>query len=142
MMQQDVEKRSEFRFPVVVPAEYFRPDDSGILSYSLDLSKNGIFISSDDPLSVASRFGMHLTIPIDKESSKIFRTEGMVVWNKIQPFKSKRNGMGINFIKPLPEVLLLSTLASNVRKLVKESEVKKVRIPALLPPAVLSLIVE
>ena len=38
MMQEVAEKRSEFRFPVVVPAEYFRPDDSGILSYSLDLS--------------------------------------------------------------------------------------------------------
>ena len=126
MIQQDVEKRSEFRFPVVVPAEYFRPDDSGILSYSLDLSKKGTFISSDDPLSVGSRFGMHLTIPIDKESSKIFRTEGMVAWNKIRPFKSRRNGMGINFIKPLPEVLLLSTLASNVKKLIKESEAKMV----------------
>lgn len=126
MIQEDVDTRSEFRFPVVVPVEYFRPDDSGILSFSLDLSKNGIFISSDDPLGIGSRFGMHLTIPFDRESSKIFRTEGTAVWNKIQPFKSKSNGMGIKFIKPLPEVLLLSTLASNVRKLLRESEAKKV----------------
>jgi Tfp pilus assembly protein PilZ len=126
MISEFAERRSDFRFPVIAPAEYFRPDDSGILSYSLDLSNKGTFISSDDPLNVGSRFGMNLTIPIDKESSKIFRTEGMVVWNKIQPFKSKRNGMGIEFIKPLPEVLLLSTLASNVRKLIKESEAKMV----------------
>jgi len=112
----------------------WRPDPSlgSLLLYLLnisgllDLSKNGMFISSDDPLGIGSRFGMHLTIPFDRESSKILRTEGTAVWNKIQPFKSRRNGMGIKFIKPLPELLLLSTLASNVRKLVKESEVKKV----------------
>jgi len=49
MMREPVERRSEFRFPVVGPVEYFTPDDSGILSYVLDLSKNGTFISSDDP---------------------------------------------------------------------------------------------
>jgi hypothetical protein len=49
MMREPVERRSEFRFPVVVPVEYFKSDDSGILSYALDLSKNGTFISSDDP---------------------------------------------------------------------------------------------
>ena len=39
MMQEVAEKRSEFRFPAVVPVEYFKPDDSGILSYVLDLSR-------------------------------------------------------------------------------------------------------
>jgi len=124
MMQESAERRSEFRFPIVLPAEYFKPDDSGILSYSLDLSKMGTFISSDDPLVLGSRFGMHLTIPVDYESSKIFRTQGTVTWNKIQPFKSKRNGMGVKFIDPLPEDLLLYALAHNFRKLVKETEAK------------------
>jgi Tfp pilus assembly protein PilZ len=125
MIQKSVERRSEFRFPVVAPIEYFRPDDSGILSYCLELSRNGTFISSDDPLNIGSRFGMHLTIPVDYESSKIFRTQGAVAWNKIQPFKSKSNGMGVKFIDPLPETLLLNALAHNFRKLVKETEAKK-----------------
>ena len=126
MMQELVERRSEFRFPVVLPVEYFKPDDSGILSYALELSKRGTFISSDDPLGIGTRFGIHLNIPVDYESSRIFRTQGAVVWNKIQPFKSKRNGMGVKFIEPLPESQLLNALAKNVRKLIKETEAKKV----------------
>jgi len=125
MISESIEKRSEFRFPVVVPAEYFKPGDSSILTYALDLSKNGTFISSDDPLVLGSRFGMHLTIPVDGESSKIFRTQGTVAWNRMQPFKSKTNGMGVNFIEPLPESLLLSALADNVQKLMRETEAKR-----------------
>ncbi len=84
----------------------------------------GTFISSDYPLIAGSRFGMDLTIPVDYESSKIFRMQGTVTWNKIQPFKSKTNGMGVKFIDPLPEDLLLYALAHNFRKLVKETEAK------------------
>ena len=125
MTSESIEKRSEFRFPVVVPVEYFTFDTSGILSYALDLSKTGTFISSDDPLVLGSRFAIHLTVPFDYESSKIFRTEATVAWNKIQPFKSKTNGMGVNLIEPLPEDLLLYALANNVRKLMKETEAKR-----------------
>jgi hypothetical protein len=71
---------------------------------------------------MGSRFGMHLTIPVGRESCKIFRTEGAVVWNRIQLFKSKRNGMGVQFIEPLPEDVLLYALADNVKRLMKESE--------------------
>ncbi len=124
MMQEPVERRSEFRFPVVVPVEYFKPDDSGILTYALDLSKSGTFISSDEPLSMGSRFGMHLTIPVGRESCKIFRTEGTVAWNRIQLFKSRSNGMAVQFIEPLPEDILLNALADNVRRLMTESEAK------------------
>jgi signal transduction histidine kinase len=42
----------------------------------------------------------------------------------MQPFKSKSNGMGVKFIDPLPEDLLLYALAHNFRKLVKETEAK------------------
>ena len=126
MMQESADKRSEFRFPIVLPVEYFKPTGTGILSYALDLSKSGTFISSDDPLSIGNRFSAHLIIPLDNESSKILRMEGEVVWNKIQPFKSKRNGMGVKFIEPLPEASLLSASAYNVKKLIKEMEVKEV----------------
>ena len=126
MMQESAEKRSEFRFPIVLPVEYFKPTGTGILSYALGLSKSGTFISSDDPLSVGSRFSAHLIIPLDNESSKILRMEEEVVWNKIQPFRSKRNGMGVKFIEPLPEASLLSAVAYNVKKLIKEAEVKEV----------------
>jgi len=126
MIQVPVERRSEFRFPVVLPVEYFKPDESGVLSYSSDLTKRGTFVSSDDPLGIGTRFGMNLTIPFNREASKIHLTEGTVVWNRAQPFKSKRNGMGVKFVEPLPEGLLLRALAHNVRKLIKERDAKKV----------------
>ena len=126
MISEFAERRSDFRFPVIAPVEYFKPDETGILTYTLDLSKNGIFISSEDPIIIGSRFRINLTVPVNKESSKVFRTEGTVAWNKIQPFKSRKNGMGVRFIEPFPESVLLNTLADNVQKLIKETEVKKV----------------
>ena len=125
MIQELAEKRTEFRFPVVLPVEYFEPEDSGISSYSLDLSKSGTFISSDVPLRIGSRFDINLAIPFNDESSKILRTEGTVIWDNVQPFKSKRNGMGVQFVEPLPESLLLKALANNIKKLIKETESKK-----------------
>lgn len=126
MMQEAVERRSEFRFPFVVPVEYFPPEGSGVLTYALDLSKSGTFISSDNhPLSIGTTFSIHLNMPVDKEIFKIFRTQGTVVWNRMQPFKSKRNGMGVRFVGPLPENLILNVLASNVKKLIKETEAKE-----------------
>ena len=125
MVQEPIERRSEFRFPVVVPIEYFLPDDSSIVSYSLNLSKKGTFISSDDHhLSIGSGFSVRLTVPLDQESSKIFRTEGTVVWNRLQLFKSRRNGMGVKFIEPLPEAVLLNALAYYCSRLVKEVKAK------------------
>ena len=121
-----VERRSEFRFPVVLPVEYFKSDESGVLSYSSDLTKGGTFISSDDPLGIGTRFGMNLTIPFNDEASKVHLSEGTVMWNRSQPFKSKRNGMGVKFVKPLPEGLLLRAVAYNVKKLMKEREAKNV----------------
>jgi signal transduction histidine kinase len=125
MNEVPVERRSEFRFPVVVPVEYFRPSEEGVMSYSSDLTKKGTFVTSDDPLSVGTSFSMDLTIPINHEASKIHTTKGAVVWNRILPFKSKRNGMGVKFMEPLPEGLLLRALAHNVKKLMKERDAKK-----------------
>ena len=126
MDQGSLERRSEFRFPLMLPVEYFSPNQSSVLSYSLDLAKSGTFISSDDPFSIGSRFNMHFTIPIDKKSSKIFRTEGTVTWSKAQFFRSKNNGMGVRFEHQLPEMLLLHALTVDVRKLIRENEGKKV----------------
>jgi signal transduction histidine kinase len=69
---------------------------------------------------------MLLTVPLDQESSKILRTEGTVAWNRLQLYKSRRNGMGVKFIEPLPEAVLLSALASYCSRLVKEVEAKDV----------------
>jgi hypothetical protein len=126
VITQAVENRSEFRLPLVVPVEYFSPHDQRVLSYTLDLSKSGAFISSDDhPIGIGTIFRMNLNLPSDEESSEIFRTEGAVVWNRIQPFKSKRNGMGVKFTGPLPESLLLNALADQYRKLMREIEASK-----------------
>ena len=121
-----VEKRSEFRFPVAVPVEYFPPHGAGILSYTLDLSKNGAFISSDNhPPGIGAEFGMNLNLPFDQKSSRVLPRQGTVMWNRIQPFKSTRNGMGVRFTEPLPEGMLLNALVDYTRKLLKEAEARK-----------------
>lgn len=125
-MLQEAEKRSEFRFPVVIPVEYFKPNNSAISSYSLDLNSGGAFISSDEPFERGSLFKVHFTIPFDPESSKIFRTEGAVIWNKVHPFRSRRNGMGIRFAEKLSKDMLLSALADNERKLATEIQAKRI----------------
>ena len=125
MLQNIAEKRSEFRFPVAIPVEYFNHGNLGTVSYSLDISKKGTFISSDYPLEEGKDFAINLTIPFNRNSSKIIRTKGAVTWKRLKPYKSVRNGMGIRFFEELPESLLLDALTSNVRRLVKESEAKK-----------------
>jgi len=125
MIQELAEKRSGFRFPAVVPVEYFKSDDSGIASYALNLCKNGAFISSDDPVRTGNNVALNLNIPFNGTSSKIFKTKGIVVWDWIQPFKSKKNGMGVKFTDPLPEDVLLNALADTTKKLIRESEAKK-----------------
>ena len=121
-----VERRSEFRFPVAVPVEYFPPDTSGIVSYALDLSKNGAFISSDDhPIDIGARFAMNLNLPFDQRSSRVLPRQGTVMWNRLQPFRSARNGMGVRFTEPLPEGVLLNAMVDSTRKLLKEAETRK-----------------
>ena len=123
MISEFADKRSEFRFPVKVPVEYFNSDGSGISGSTFDLSKNGTFISSDNhPIDIGTRFGMNLRLPVDQESSTIFQTDGTVVWNRMQPFKSSNNGMGVLFTKPLSETMLLNALANNIYRLMKENE--------------------
>jgi len=124
-LEQNIDKRSEFRFPVVIPVEYFNNGDPGTISYAVDISKNGTFISSDEPLEIGRHLKMNLSIPVNTVSSEVLKTEGEVVWQRIQPFKSLKNGMGVRFSDPLPEGSLLNTLSSSVRRLVKEKEAKK-----------------
>ena len=126
MIQEPIERRSEFRFPVVVPVKYFTPDGSGMFSYTLNLSNHGAFISIDDnSLDSGIRFSINLNLPFDQETSRVFRTEGTVVWNRVRLFKSRRNGMGVRFIESLPEGLLLKALASDVKRLIKKTEAKR-----------------
>jgi len=126
MTLENNEKRSEFRFPVMFPVECSRPDNSDISSYSLDLSRGGTFISSDLLLNVGKRFGIHLAIPVEHESFRIFRTEVTVAWNKSEPFKESKNGMGVRFIDPLPEDMLLDALTNSAEKLLGQTGTEKV----------------
>ena len=124
MIQDAADKRSGFRFPAVVPVEYFKPDETAIVTYALNLCKNGTFISSDIPVHTGNNVALKLNIPLNGYS-KIFKTKGTVVWERIQPFKSRENGMGVRFAEPLPEDILLNALADSTKKLIKESEAKR-----------------
>lgn len=124
-LEQNTDKRSEFRFPVVIPVEYFNNGELGIVTYAVDISKNGTFISSDEPLEIGHRIDMNFSMPVNNYASEIVKTSGEVVWQRLQPFKSAKNGMGVHFSEPIPETMLLNTLSSNVRRLVKEKEAKK-----------------
>lgn len=119
------ERRSDFRFPIVMPVDYFRADHSGVSSYTLDLSNGGAFISADDPLEKGSLCGIRLTVPVGPESSRVFKTGGTIIWSKILLFKSKRNGMGVQFLEPLPDNIFLNALGDTARKVTREIEARK-----------------
>ncbi|MBN1227155.1 MAG: PilZ domain-containing protein [Deltaproteobacteria bacterium] len=125
MLENISEKRSEFRFPVAIPVEYFNHGNLGTVSYCLDISRAGAFISSDSPLEVGNEFPINLTIPVNSNSSKIIQNEGAVTWKKLKPYKSVRNGMGVKFVEKLSEKVLLDALTFNVQRLVKESNQRR-----------------
>lgn len=58
----EVERRVESRVPIRVLVEYEKVDDF-LADYSSNLSLGGMFIQTDDPLAVGTRFRLRLRLP-------------------------------------------------------------------------------
>ncbi len=71
-------KRKYFRRKLSVEIDHFDLDDQYHLHFSRNLSRGGVFIETDSPLAVGSKFLMHFEIPGD--FPRPIETEGEVAW--------------------------------------------------------------
>lgn len=87
------ERRSYERFPTRLQVDY-RTGENFLFSYIENISEVGIFIRSDEPLSVGSE--LHLRFEHDGTQLEL---EGVVMWvNPLKPEGENLNpGMGVEF---------------------------------------------
>ncbi len=87
-------KRKHERVPVILEVSY-RTTGGFLVSYSMNLSKGGIFIETDNPLSVGEELTLRLMPSADKNVFEELR--GRVVWVRKEETSEGRPGMGIVF---------------------------------------------
>ncbi|MCP4714575.1 MAG: TIGR02266 family protein [Deltaproteobacteria bacterium] len=74
----------------------FKEPKSFIKTYMLNVSNGGVFISTEDPLSLDSQVALIMQLPEQKEQMEI---TGRVVWNNPRGRKNSfPKGMGIQFV--------------------------------------------
>lgn len=72
----------------------YRSTGSFLVSYSVDLSRGGLFVQTDEPLPVGSELDLRLSIPGISDRVSL---RGRVVWVQEQAMTGKPAGMGIQF---------------------------------------------
>jgi len=72
----------------------YRSTGSFLISYTVDLSRGGLFLETAEPRSVGSELELRLDIPGVGEE---IRLQGVVVWIQREPAPGKPMGMGIQF---------------------------------------------
>lgn len=89
-------RRQFFRRKLRVEIDHFDLEDVYQMHFSRDLSRGGVFIETDDPLPLGSRFQMHFEIPEHGE----IETEGEVAWMlRLQDSSADLPpGMGVRFV--------------------------------------------
>ena len=87
-----IEQRATRRLPIRVEVEYQTMEDF-LLDYTANLSLGGVFIVTDSPLEVGTRFRLRLQIPHRKRP---LDTLGQVRWVQ-QPDDGMNAGMGVQF---------------------------------------------
>jgi len=90
---KSVEMRTTKRLPVRVMVEYESIEDF-LIDYTANISIGGMFIQTDKPLPVGTRFRLRLQIP---ERSKPIETFGEVCWAMTDNAFGAQQGMGIRF---------------------------------------------
>jgi len=98
-----IEQRVATRIPIRVKVEYTRIADF-LDDYASNLSLGGMFLQSQEPLPIGTRFRLRFRVP---GQSKSVETYGIVRW--VIPPKSANDasaGMGIQFddLKPADQV--------------------------------------
>ncbi len=91
---KEMEKRVTKRLPIRVLVEYESAEDF-LIDYTANVSVGGMFIQTDDPLPVGTRFRLRFKVP---EHDKLIETFGEVRWS-VGPDEAgpMRPGMGIQF---------------------------------------------
>lgn len=87
------DQRKEARVPIQLKVDVESPNDHYLFEYSSNLSQNGIFIQSSEPLSPGTAVTMQFSLP-DKT---LIRTRGEVIWSN-NDADDDEPGMGIKFI--------------------------------------------
>ncbi len=94
---RSVEKRITSRVPIRVLVEYTSIDDF-LADYTSNVSLGGMFIGTDQPLPIGTRFRLRFRLP---ERAKTVETFGEVRW-VIPVGESTDAGMGIRFDELAP----------------------------------------
>ena len=89
-----MEKRRSPRLPIYKEVAY-KSGDENVTSYLYDISRDGVFIHSPDPLEPGTRKDICFHIPGFHDS---FNAQGIVIWNQKSESSSKP-GMGVRFDK-------------------------------------------
>ena len=94
-----IERRINKRLPIRVMVEYTSTEDF-LIDYTANMSIGGMFLQTDEPLELGTRFRLRFRIP---ERSKPIETFGVVRW-VISPKESGPMvpGMGVQFDGLLP----------------------------------------
>lgn len=89
------DNRKEPRIPIQLKVDIESPNDHYLFEYSSNLSQNGIFIQSMEPLPSGTLVNIQFFLP---ESCWI-RTRGEVIWtNNDEEEDEEEMGMGVKFI--------------------------------------------
>jgi len=91
---KSMEKRATKRLPIRVLVEYESAEDF-LIDYTANMSVGGMFIQTDDPLPMGTRFRLRFRVP---GHDKIIETFGEVRWC-VPPAEAgpMHPGMGIQF---------------------------------------------
>ena len=102
------ERRESRRAPLKFGINYLQEGDF-LISYSRDISADGMFINTENPLPANQR----VTLTFSLEGSDAFTVDARVIWAHREGEK-KDHGMGVKFIQPTKK--LQSAILSIVNK--------------------------
>ena len=89
---RSLEKRKEPRIPIQLKVDVESPNEHYLFEYSSNLSQNGIFIQSTDPLPAGTLVNIQFSLP----EAPLIRTRGEVIW--VNEDEEEEPGMGVKFI--------------------------------------------
>src|SRR5215472_18732072 len=84
--------RRQPRLPITLEVSY-RTAGAFLVSYSMNLSKGGIFLETQTPLEP----GEHVSLKFDVPGEGPLEVEGVVAWVRSNDPSGLPNGMGIQF---------------------------------------------
>ncbi|MCK5798076.1 MAG: TIGR02266 family protein [Deltaproteobacteria bacterium] len=83
-----------FRRADVVMEVHYRSAGSFLVSYSLNLSKGGLFLETDDLLPIGTRLSVSFTIP---GAAQAVEGQAEVIWLRENPSDEGPRGLGLQF---------------------------------------------